>query len=274
MSKQVESTDLMNVETIHILNNDFNMYGSIEKPIFLAQDIAAMIEYSEDKIGQMLENVDDDEKLTDTIYRAGQQREMWFLTENGLYELLMQSRKPMAKAFKYEIKKMLHQIRRGELKVHRSISDGRELIIENAQLLFRNFSGREEDYNREGVRNFNVVIEDSAFAQRLADDGWNVKIIKPRNEDDEPKHIVPVAVRFDNFPPKIFLKCGKVMTRLDEEDIGQLDTAEIRHVDLTINPSRWERNGDSGIKAYLKNMYVTIEQDILAAKYADDELLY
>ena len=66
MTKQVETQDLMTVETVHILNSDFNMYGTIDKPIFLAQDIAEMIEYSLDKVDQMLANVDDDEKLTDT----------------------------------------------------------------------------------------------------------------------------------------------------------------------------------------------------------------
>ena len=102
-----------------------------------------MIEYSLDKVDQMLANVDDDEKLTDTIYRSGQKREMWFLTENGLYELLCNlPPKPLAKAFKTEIKKLLHQMRRGELKFNRVISDkDKTLMIENAHIIFRNFSG-------------------------------------------------------------------------------------------------------------------------------------
>ena len=133
MAKQVESKDLMTVETVHILNSDFNMYGTIDKPIFLAQDIAEMIKYSLDKVDQMLANVDDDEKLTDTIYRSGQKREMWFLTENGLYELLMQSRKPLAKAFKAEIKKILHQMRTGRLYERpgrfNMITDGNDKVV-------------------------------------------------------------------------------------------------------------------------------------------------
>ena len=150
------------------------------------------------------------------------------------------------------------------------------IVMENARLIFRNFEGREEKYNRKGDRNFGLIIEDSEVAQQLAEDGWNIKELTPKNNDDyddtpEVIYWLPVTVRFDNVPPKVMLVTRRKKTRLNEDNINTIDYANIAKVDLTVTPYDWEVNGKSGTKAYLQTMYVTINEDEFADKYADLE---
>lgn len=92
-----------------VLGKQINVYGDIENPLFLAKDVASWLEHSD--VHKMVETVDDDEKTVGTLFLSGQNREVWMLTENGLYEVFMLSRKPIAKQLKKGIKEMLHSVR-------------------------------------------------------------------------------------------------------------------------------------------------------------------
>ena len=146
-----------------------------------------------------------------------------------------------------------------------------DLVLSNARIMpgtFRNFSGAASKYNREGERNFCVIIEPHEKVQELLNDGWNVRCLAPREEGEEPTCYIPVKVSFNNFPPKVYLYTSTNRTELDEDSIGTLDFVEIDTIDMVLSPYNWDVNGNSGIKAYLKSMHVTIKEDPHAAKYA------
>ena len=144
--------------------------------------------------------------------------------------------------------------------------------IENARIGFRNFVGAEGQFNPKGQRNFCVFI-DTPLAETLERDGWNVRWLEPRDEAEGRQAYLPVKVSFDNVPPKIMLITSRNKTLLEEEDVKMLDYAEISNVDLIINPYVWEIKGKgntpdkSGIKAYVKSMYVTLVEDEFESKY-------
>lgn len=144
------------------------------------------------------------------------------------------------------------------------------VIMEGVRIIFRNFSGKEGQYNREGDRNFAVLLDDN-IATAMAEDNWNVKWLKPREgeEDETPQAYLPVSVNFKGRPPRIVLVTSRGRTNLDESSIEMLDWADILNVDLIVRPYEWIVNDKSGIKAYLQSIYVTIEEDPLEIKYSE-----
>ena len=148
-----------------------------------------------------------------------------------------------------------------------TLADGR-LVLSDVKLIFRNFSGRPSQYNQEGTRNFCVLLN-TDVANDLKSKGWNVRFSEVRNEGDEPQAYMGVAVSFEHYPPTVTLVTSKNQTLLKETDIGMLDWADVEKADLIIRPYSWDVSGKKGIKAYLKSMYVTIEEDPLAEKYSE-----
>lgn len=144
------------------------------------------------------------------------------------------------------------------------------VTIEEAVLpgFMRNFEGKEEQYNRKGDRNFCVLLEPE-MAEALKRDGWNVKSLKAREEGEQPQPYLQVAIGYKGRPPKVVIITSRGRTDLGEDEVVLLDWADMKTVDLIIRPYEWVVNGNSGVKAYLKSLFVTIQEDYLELKYAD-----
>lgn len=143
--------------------------------------------------------------------------------------------------------------------------------IEGAVLRFKNFAGKEGKFNPRGQRNFCVLLDDDD-AKRYEEDGWNIKYLEPKDPEDDVIPYMQVKVQYtDKSKPIVWMITGGNKTKLTEDEIDILDWAEITNCDLVIRPYNWGPNpeGKSGVKGYLKAMYVTIAEDKFAAKYHD-----
>lgn len=165
------------------------------------------------------------------------------------------------------------------------------LEINDARICFRNFKGEADRYNKEGDRNFALIIAGGTLddgkriqdlsAEEMADTlmkdtnrfgaGWNVKIKAPREEGDEPFIYLPVKVKFNDRGPVCYLRSGRNRVKLTEDTIGMLDDIDILNVDLDIRPYDDEINGNPFRAAYLQSIFVTQNIDRFTARFAEEE---
>lgn len=147
--------------------------------------------------------------------------------------------------------------------------EDRKVTLKNRRILFRNLTGEEGKFNAKGKRNFNVVL-DADEAAAMTADGWNVRVLPPREEGEPELNLLKVNVNYSGRrPPRVVLITSKGKTNLAESDLSLLDWAEITNVDMIVNPYNYEAQGRSGKTAYLDSGYFTIQEDELELMYLD-----
>lgn len=145
--------NLQIIEKREVLGKEFTIYGDIESPLFKANDVAQWIEHS--NVSRMLESIDDIEKVKCEIGTLTNSYSAWFLTEDGLYEVLMQSRKPIAKAFKKEVKTILKEIRKNGGYIVTNENESDEQIMAKALLVAQ----RTIERKNEKIKQLEVKVE-------------------------------------------------------------------------------------------------------------------
>lgn len=145
--------------------------------------------------------------------------------------------------------------------------ENNQLLVEDGKIVFRNFAGKEGQYNREGDRNFCVIIPED-IALMMIDDKWNVKKLKDRQDGTPGDYYIQVSVGYKGRPPNIFLISSKGRVRLGQHEVEVLDWVDIAKADILINPYRWTVNNNTGVKAYVKSLAITINEDALELKYS------
>lgn len=148
-------------------------------------------------------------------------------------------------------------------------NDSPSVLIEGAKLIFRNFTGIAREFNSEGDRNFSVVL-DPELAKKMKDAGWRVKQLKPREEGEEGDYHLKVKVNYKTGrPPRCVLITSNNRTELGADEVSMFDVADIKNADLIIN-GFWSDMAGGGYTGYLKTLFVTINEDDLEKKYAEE----
>lgn len=144
----------------------------------------------------------------------------------------------------------------------------KQIIITDCKIIYTNFEGREDQYNKNGNRTFDILLENED-ADILAKEGYNIKY--PLNEEGERDYErsprLRASVSYKLYEPKVYIINGEQKTKLTEETVGTLDNVDIEYCDIVLTPYHWESNFGKGIKPYLKSLYAVIEFDPFIDKY-------
>lgn len=142
--------------------------------------------------------------------------------------------------------------------------------VENARLMFTNFSGAETQYNAAGKRNFCVEITNPDMIDSLKKEGVNIKT-RQVSEYDPPIFYVKVNVNFNSaYPPEVNMYTRRKVNRLDEMTVGMLDNADIIDSEVEFTTYTYDpRSG--GSSCYLRRLEVAIAESNFAKRYLDDE---
>lgn len=149
--------------------------------------------------------------------------------------------------------------------------DSKQLMIENARIIFRNFTGIEREFNSPGDRNFSVVLEPD-LAKKLLAEGWRVKQLKSREEGEEGDYHLKVKVNYaKGRPPRVVMITSNNRTELGADEVMLIDAADIMRADIMIN-GWWSDMAGGGYGGFLKSIFVTLNEDALELKYALDSM--
>ena len=210
-----------------VLGKEFKIYGTIEEPLFLAKDVAEFIEHSD--VSKMMKSVDEDEKVKNIVRTLGGNQEMWFLTENGLYEVLMQSRKPIAKQFKKQVKEILKSLRLNKIEmVNKTTQPAIDNQINDMVNLVKNLVDTVTSLTNQNtilMNKNNELLERMLDMKEEKEIGYNDKVMETVSfEDDVEKEINSfqnVTMKLQDFCDFINSK-GTVEKKLGIQLVNQL----------------------------------------------------
>lgn len=144
-------------------------------------------------------------------------------------------------------------------------------MVDDARIIWRNFSGRATQYNREGDRNYALIIPNQETADEFIKRGWNVKIKPPREEGEAPFMFINVNVKYGGRrDPEVYLYAGANRTELNEHTVKLLDDVEIERCNMDLRPHDWSGTGEK-CSAYMQAIEVFQNVSRFAARFAEEE---